>query len=109
MESAGDTSAVTATSEPSGGTPRSTGGKPKTGDHTLALLAVSASLAVGSGVLCLLCRGDVYKRQAAICAHTNLDMAQGGVNTCLAERLQLKQVRMLKEYEHSGLPEGRCV
>lgn len=43
---------------------------------------------------------------AAICAHTNLDMAQGGVNTCLAERLQLKNVRMLKEYEHSGLPEG---
>lgn len=43
---------------------------------------------------------------AAICAHTNLDMAQGGVNTCLAERLQLKQVRMLKEYEHSGLSEG---
>ena len=33
-------------------------------------------------------------------------MAQGGVNTCLAERLQLKNVRMLKEYEHSGLPEG---
>ena len=43
---------------------------------------------------------------SAICAHTNLDMAQGGVNTCLAERLQLKNVRMLKEYEHSGLPEG---
>lgn len=43
---------------------------------------------------------------AAICAHTNLDMAQGGVNTCLAERLRLKNVRMLKEYEHSGLPEG---
>ena len=43
---------------------------------------------------------------AAVCAHTNLDMAQGGVNTCLAERLQLKNVRMLKEYEHSGLPEG---
>ena len=63
VESAGDTSAVTATSEPSGGTPRSTGGKPKTGDHTLALLAVSASLAVGSGVLCLLCRGKKDKNE----------------------------------------------
>lgn len=26
---------------------------------------------------------------AAICAHTNLDMAKGGVNTCLAEKLAL--------------------
>ncbi len=43
---------------------------------------------------------------AAICAHTNLDMAVGGVNTCLAERLKLKNVRMLKEYETSGLPEA---
>ena len=38
-------------------------GKPKTGDHTLALLAVSASLAVGSGVLCLLCRGKKDKNE----------------------------------------------
>jgi dinuclear metal center YbgI/SA1388 family protein len=43
---------------------------------------------------------------AAICAHTNLDMAAGGVNSCLAERLQLRNVRLLKEYEHSGLPEA---
>jgi dinuclear metal center YbgI/SA1388 family protein len=43
---------------------------------------------------------------AAICAHTNLDMASEGVNTCLAERLALKNVRMLKEYEASGLPEA---
>jgi GTP cyclohydrolase I len=43
---------------------------------------------------------------AAICAHTNLDMAQGGVNTCLAERLELNHIRMLKEYETSGLPEA---
>jgi len=41
---------------------------------------------------------------AAICSHTNLDMAQGGVNTCLAERLQLTDVQMLKE--HNGLSEG---
>lgn len=45
---------------------------------------------------------------AAICAHTNLDMAPGGVNACLAERLQLAQVAMLQEYEHSGLPEALC-
>ncbi|WP_312693438.1 Nif3-like dinuclear metal center hexameric protein [Caproiciproducens sp.] len=43
---------------------------------------------------------------AAICAHTNLDMAAGGVNTCLAGRLQLQNVRMLSEYENSGLPEA---
>ena len=42
----------------------------------------------------------------AICAHTNLDMAPGGVNDCLAERLQLRNVHMLKEYESSGLPEA---
>lgn len=33
-----------------------TSGKPKTGDHTLALLAVSATLAVGSGILCVFFR-----------------------------------------------------
>lgn len=43
---------------------------------------------------------------SAICAHTNLDMAAGGVNSCLAERLQLSQVTMLKEYGTSGLPEA---
>lgn len=43
----------------------------------------------------------------AICAHTNLDMApEWGVNACLAERLALKNVRVLKEYESSGLPEA---
>jgi dinuclear metal center YbgI/SA1388 family protein len=41
---------------------------------------------------------------AAICAHTNLDMAPGGVNTCLAERLQLTDGKALKEY--NGSPEG---
>ena len=43
---------------------------------------------------------------AAICAHTNLDMASGGVNDCLAQRLNLKNIRTLKEYENSGLPEA---
>lgn len=39
----------------------------------------------------------------AIAAHTNYDLACGGVNACLAERLHLKQISMLEEYEHSGL------
>lgn len=44
---------------------------------------------------------------AAVCAHTNLDMArEGGVNDCLSRRLNLKNIRMLQEYEHSGLPEA---
>ena len=43
---------------------------------------------------------------AAICAHTNLDMAPGGVNDCLAQRLSLRGVRMLKEDVRSGLPEA---
>ena len=43
---------------------------------------------------------------AAICAHTNLDLAEGGVNSCLAEKLELKQLKPLKEYENTGLAEG---
>ncbi len=44
---------------------------------------------------------------AALCAHTNLDMTpDGGVNACLAARLELQNVRMLREYESSGLPEA---
>lgn len=34
---------------------------------------------------------------AAICAHTNLDAAQGGVNDCLAQALELKQVGQLHQ------------
>lgn len=40
---------------------------------------------------------------AAICAHTNLDLALGGVNTCLAERLGLLDVEPLEINEASGL------
>lgn len=43
---------------------------------------------------------------AAVCAHTNLDMADGGVNSCLAQRLNLLDVQLLQEYEQSGLPES---
>ena len=41
---------------------------------------------------------------AAICAHTNLDLAPGGVNTCLAGRLGLLDVKTLAEDDESGLP-----
>ncbi len=45
---------------------------------------------------------------AAICAHTNLDMAPGaGVNACLAERLRLKSLLPLQVNEASGLPEAQ--
>ena len=42
----------------------------------------------------------------AICAHTNLDLAPGGVNTCLADALGLQNVRGLKPYGKDGLWEG---
>lgn len=42
----------------------------------------------------------------AICAHTNLDMAPGGVNECLAARLKLKNVEPLTVSGNSGLPEA---
>ena len=35
---------------------------------------------------------------AAICAHTNLDFASQGVNTCLARALKLQEITVLKEY-----------
>ena len=34
---------------------------------------------------------------AAICAHTNLDAAQGGVNDCLAQALELSQISQLHQ------------
>lgn len=43
---------------------------------------------------------------AAVCAHTNLDMAEGGVNSCLARRLGLHGLKPLKIDEKSGLPEA---
>ena len=41
---------------------------------------------------------------AAICAHTNLDAAQGGVNDCLAQALELNQVGQL--HQDGTLPNG---
>ncbi len=40
---------------------------------------------------------------SAICMHTNLDMAEGGVNTCLAETLGLEKVEGLERDAESGL------
>lgn len=37
----------------------------------------------------------IEKGIAAVCAHTNLDGAQGGVNCCLARRLKLEEVEQL--------------
>ena len=45
---------------------------------------------------------------AAICAHTNLDMAPGGVNDCLAGRLRLENVSPLVVSPESGLAEALC-
>lgn len=39
---------------------------------------------------------------AAICAHTNLDLAQNGVNTCLAKTLKVSDIKPLAFY--NGLP-----
>lgn len=39
---------------------------------------------------------------SAICMHTNLDVAPGGVNDCLAERLELQSIELL------GDPENLC-
>lgn len=42
----------------------------------------------------------------AICAHTNLDSAENGVNKCLADALELKNLKPLSFYEAKG---QRCV
>ena len=49
------------------------------------------------------------KRIAAICAHTNLDVAVGGVNDALAQTLGLKEVRVFlpqREPDSQGRPFG---
>ncbi len=45
------------------------------------------------GLLTMLVRNDI----SAICMHTNLDAADGGVNDCLAERLGLEELVPLNE------------
>ncbi len=41
--------------------------------------------------------GLIENRIAAICMHTNLDVAQGGVNDALAQRLGLSELQLLDE------------
>lgn len=45
---------------------------------------------------------------AAICAHTNLDAAQGGVNVCLAQALELTDLEQLHQdgVDRNGQPYG---
>ena len=45
---------------------------------------------------------------AAICAHTNLDAAQGGVNVCLAQALELTELEQLCQdgVDRNGQPYG---
>lgn len=45
---------------------------------------------------------------AAICAHTNLDACQGGVNDCLAQKLALSEIEMLEQdgVDRAGRPYG---
>lgn len=45
---------------------------------------------------------------AAICAHTNLDAAQGGVNDCLAQKLELTGLELLEQdgVDRFGRPYG---
>ncbi len=64
---------------------------------------VTDDTTTGRNVLALIERGI-----AAICAHTNLDAAEGGVNTALAERLSLRNVQVLEEEGtgEDGLPYG---
>jgi len=44
---------------------------------------------------------------SAICAHTNLDVAQGGVNDILAHRLNLQNIQPLEPLDSNGLSLGR--
>lgn len=48
------------------------------------------------------------RKIAAICAHTNLDAAQGGVNVCLAQALGLSDTTLLHPdgVDRNGLPYG---
>ncbi|WP_312643345.1 Nif3-like dinuclear metal center hexameric protein [Hydrogenoanaerobacterium sp.] len=54
-------------------------------------------------VVYLLAKHDI----SAICAHTNLDVAQGGVNDILAQRLCLQNVQPLEPLDGNGLSLGR--
>ena len=50
----------------------------------------------------------VRNRISAICCHTNVDMAEGGVNDCLAEAVGLEHIELLAQEGnyHDGAPYG---
>jgi dinuclear metal center YbgI/SA1388 family protein len=50
----------------------------------------------------------IENKIAAICAHTNLDAARGGVNDCLAEALELTEIGQLQQagVDAQGRPYG---
>ncbi len=65
--------------------------------------AVTDETATGRVLLALI-RGEI----AAVCAHTNLDAAQGGVNDCLARTLELTGIHLLCQggVDGQGRPYG---
>ena len=63
-----------------------------------ALTSITDETSVGRGILTL-CRNGI----CAINAHTNLDLAPGGVNDVLAEVLGLKDVQIINPIDTYGL------
>ena len=63
-----------------------------------ALTSITDETSVGRGILTL-CRNGI----CAINAHTNLDLAPGGVNDVLAEVLGLKDVQIINPIDNCGL------
>jgi len=80
------------------------------GDYDLIVSHHPVIFPAASPVLCV--RNDdmrgrilmelVHKDIAAICMHTNLDVAEGGVNDMFAERLSLENVQLLGDEEKLG-------
>ncbi len=65
------------------------------------LTAVNEDTQTGKNLLTLMEHGI-----AAINAHTNLDMAPGGVNDCLAAALGLRDVQIIRPMDLGGVPYG---
>lgn len=67
-----------------------------------SLQRVTAEDRIGRKIIHLLSRG-----MSAICMHTNLDAADGGVNDVLADRIGLRELTLLEEAgEINGVPYG---
>ena len=74
-------------------------------------LVVSHHPVIFAPIRRICCEDPVYRLVrygiSAICAHTNLDLARGGVNDCLAHRLQLRDVEPLGPVDDNMLSLGR--